>query len=54
VLWRSRRLLGVRDPELDEPITTPRLGFGVRWPMTRSGPAWLPNGWCALNFAYLM
>src|SRR5215470_13291001 len=47
---------GVRDPELDEPITT--LGFVSSWSVSPAGTAEvhlrLPTYFCAPNFAYLM
>ncbi|GAA1861686.1 iron-sulfur cluster assembly protein [Asanoa iriomotensis] len=56
----SRTLLdaleGVRDPELDEPITT--LGFVASASLSAAGDATvhlrLPTYFCAPNFAYLM
>jgi metal-sulfur cluster biosynthetic enzyme len=46
----------VRDPELDEPITT--LGFVSSCGVTPGGDAWvrlrLPTYFCAPNFAFLM
>jgi metal-sulfur cluster biosynthetic enzyme len=50
-----KRLEGVLDPELDEPILA--LGF-VRSLALRDGHAvvalQLPTSWCAVNFAYMM
>ena len=47
---------GVRDPELDEPITT--LGFVSSWSVSPEGDAEvhlrLPTYFCAPNFAFLM
>jgi metal-sulfur cluster biosynthetic enzyme len=47
---------GVRDPELDEPITT--LGFVASWSVSPEGDAEihlrLPTYFCAPNFAFLM
>ena len=47
---------GVRDPELDEPITT--LGFVASWSVSADGDAEvhlrLPTYFCAPNFAFLM
>jgi metal-sulfur cluster biosynthetic enzyme len=47
---------GVRDPELDEPITT--LGFVASWSVSPDGDAEvhlrLPTYFCAPNFAFLM
>jgi metal-sulfur cluster biosynthetic enzyme len=49
-------LAGVRDPELDEPITS--LGFVSAWTLSGDGDAEvrlrLPTYFCAPNFAYLM
>src|SRR3954454_8789390 len=46
----------VRDPELDEPITT--LGFVASWAVSAAGDVQvrlrLPTYFCAPNFAYLM
>ncbi len=51
-----RALAGVRDPELDEPITS--LGFVAACEVSRAGDAEirlrLPTYFCAPNFAYLM
>jgi len=53
-VWAA--LAGVRDPELDEPIT--ELGFVARVAVTSAGAARvrlrLPTYFCAPNFAYLM
>ncbi|WP_442581352.1 iron-sulfur cluster assembly protein [Mesorhizobium sp. ASY16-5R] len=53
-VWR--RLAGVNDPELDEPVT--EMGFVERAEVTDDGSVEvdfrLPTYWCSPNFAFLM